>query len=197
MSDEIQNTTANPPTQRSIWVVVAVSALTSLSVWGMAELIQAQLKPEPPPPTTTERILDGIGEAWGAASSIDKDDMETVAGLANLLGGGSEDPMGDLQDAMKLAEMALGTLGQMEDLGSLSEGLEGFGDLDKMMGEAMQQLGGLDLGELGLGDLDLGDLGGLLGGGDAPSIPEAGWELSSEMEDFRGLEALDKLLEGQ
>jgi hypothetical protein len=115
--------------------------------------------------------------------------------------------MGDLQDTMKLAEMALGTLGQLEDvgslagdlegLGSLAEGLEGLGDMEKMMGEAMRQLGGLDLEELGLGDLNLNDFGGLFGGTDAPSSPKGEWELSPEADEFGGLEALDKLLEGQ
>lgn len=197
MADEIKTAKVNAPAQRSIWVVVAISALTSISVWGMAELIQAQLKPEPPPPTTTERILDGIGEAWGAASALEQNDMEAIAGIANLLGGGSGNPMGDLQDTMKLAEMALGTLGQMEDVGSLAEGLEAFGDMEKMMGEAMRQLGGLDLEELGLGDLNLNDFGTLLGGNSAPSLPKGEWELSPEADDFGGLEALDKLLEGQ
>jgi hypothetical protein len=208
-----------PTAQRSIWVVVAVSALTSISVWGSAEIIQSKLTPEPPPPTTTDRILDGIEEAWGAASNMDKDDLEAIAGIADLLGGGSGDAMKDLQDAMKIAEMALGALGGLGDmgdlgdlgeivqglggLGDLSQGLGGlgdFGDLDKMMEGAMEQLGGLDLGELNLGDLGgIGelDLGGLLGGGKAPSAPKAEFELSPEADDFGGLDALDKALEDQ
>ena len=214
-----------PTAQRSIWVVVAVSALTSISVWGTAEIIQAQLKPEPPPPTATERILDGIEEAWGAASNMDKDDLEAIAGIADLMGGGSGDPLSDLQDAMKIAEMALGALGELGDLsnlgdlgqlsdlaqglgelGDLTEGLGGFGnfgDLNKMMEGAMEQLGGLDLGELnlgelgGIGELDLGDLGGLLSGGKAPSAPKAEFELSPGADDFGGLDALDKHLEDQ
>lgn len=199
-----------PVPQRSIWVVVAVSALTSLVVWGGAELIQGQTTPEPPPPppSTTERILDGIEEAWGAASTMDKDDLETIAGLADLLGGGSGDAMGDLKEAMKIAELALGALGDEGALGDLVQGLGGLGglgelgDLEKLMEGALQQLGGLDLEELGLGSLDLGefnlgDLGGILGGGDTPSPAKAEFELSPEADNFGGLDALDKHLQDQ
>jgi hypothetical protein len=213
MTEEKQQETPAP--QRSIWVVVAVSALTSIIVWGAAELIQGQMAPEPPPPSTTERILDGIEEAWGAASDMDKDDLETIAGLADLLGGGSGDVRGDMEHAMKIVDMALGALGDNGDLGDLAQGLGvlgEFGDLNKLMDGALKQLGGLDPGELDIGGLDLsgldlsgldlgefnlGDLGDILGGGDTPSAPKAQFELSPDADDFGGLEALDEHLQDQ
>jgi hypothetical protein len=196
-----------PTKQRPLWVIVLVSALTAISVWGIAEFIQHQTKPEPPPPTTTERIMDGIGDLWDATTGLDGGDLDSIGGLLNLLGGDGKDLMGDLEQALKMAEMAISTLEILGDLEGLS-GLGELGDLEGLLDGAIKQIGDAFTGELmggleklNLGDFDLGDLssglGGLLGAGNAAEAPSGKWELTPEEDDFSGLEALDKHLQDQ
>ena len=185
---------------RSLWIVVLVSALTSISVWGIAELIQHQMKPEPPPPTITEQFMDGLGGMFEVVTDLGGSDLEALGNLANLFGGDDGNPLSELEGVLQLAESAMEGLSGLGELSSGSlEGLGELGNLDVLMEDAMKQVGDLFGEDLmgGLGDLSsgLGDLGGLLGGGEEAAT-EA-WELSPEEENFGGLDALDKHLEDQ
>ena len=190
---------------RPVWQIILISTVVSTVVSITTVFAYTKLKPEPEP-TVTEQILDGIGDLFGAVGEIDMDTLEMMGQMGGLLGGGGS--MGDLEQAMKMAEMALGgvemldglapndSLGSLNDLDQLFE--DSLGQMEEALMEGLQNvlgemLGGLGELEAGLGDLDLS---GLLGGAEAPPSIE-GWETAPGEDGFNGLEALDKLLEGQ
>ena len=204
-------------TPRPVWQIILISTVVSTVVSITTVFAYTKLKPEPEP-TVTEQILDGIGDLFGAVGEIDAETLEMMAQMGSLFGGGGS--MGDFEQVMQMAEMALGGadmlegltpndgfggLGGLGDLGSLGD----LGDFDKLFEDSLGQmeealmeglqsgigdmLGSLGELEEGLGGLDLS---GLLGGAeDSPSIE--GWEASPGDDGFDGLEALDRLLEGQ
>ena len=195
----------HPP--RPVWQIIAISTLVSTVVSITTVFAYTKLKPEPEPePTVTEQILEGIGDLFGAVGEIDMDTLEMVGQMGGLLGAGGS--MGDLEQAMQMAEMALGGVEMLDGLAP-SDGLGGLDDLDRLLEDSLGQmeeafmeglqnsLGGMlgGLGELeeGLGNLDLS---GLLNGAEAPSS-NGDWEAAPEDDGFDGLKALDRLLEGQ
>lgn len=205
-------TPAPPSPARPVWQIILISTLVSTVVSIATVFAYTKLKPEPEP-TVTEQILEGIGDLFGAVGEIDGETLQMMGQMGGLLGGGGGS-MGDLEQAMKMAEMAMGGVEMLEglvpdnSLGGLDD-LAGLNDLDQLFEDSMGQMeealmeglqnslgelmGGFDELEEGLGNLDLS---GLLGGTEA--IPSAeGWEAAPDADGFDGLEALDKLLEGQ
>ncbi|MEC7241353.1 MAG: hypothetical protein VXW32_08935, partial [Myxococcota bacterium] len=115
----------HPP--RPVWQIIAISTLVSTVVSITTVFAYTKLKPEPEPePTVTEQILEGIGDLFGAVGEIDMDTLEMVGQMGGLLGAGGS--MGDLEQAMQMAEMALGGVEMLDGLAP-SDGLGGLDDL--------------------------------------------------------------------
>lgn len=197
-------------TARPVWQIIVISTVVSTIVSITTVFAYTKLKPEPEPePTVTEQFFEGIGDLFGAIGEVDGESLQMMGEFGGLLGGGGS--MGDLEQLMQMAEMALGGAEMLEGLAP-NDGLGSLDDLDRLLEDSLGQMeeafmeglqsglgdmmGSLNELEEGLGSLDLS---GLLGGfGHVEEVPATeGWEAAPGDDSFDGLEALDRLLEGQ